>query len=109
MEEEESPEAGMKREIKEELGIEVEIFKLIGVFGPTPYPFGGQDGYNTDVYYEAKIISGEPAAMTGSDVMEISWFDPDNLPEMAFETNVFAIQLWRNSLINSDDRRSILK
>ena len=95
MEERESPEDGMKREIKEELGIEIEILKLIGVFGPTSYPFGGQDGYNTDIYYEAKIVSGEPAAMTGSDVMEIDWFNPYKLPPMAFETNVKAIKVWK--------------
>ena len=98
MEEEESPEDGIKREIREELGIEIEIKNLIGVFGPTAYPFDGQELYNVDIYYEVKIISGEPAAMTGSDVMEIDWFNPYKLPPMAFETNVKAIKAWRKLL-----------
>jgi len=104
MEEEESPEDGIKREIREELGIEIEIKNLIGVFGPTAYPFGGQELYNVDIYYEVKIISGEPAAVAGSDVMEIDWFDQDKLPEMAFESNVMAIKVWRGLLKSVPDR-----
>jgi ADP-ribose pyrophosphatase YjhB (NUDIX family) len=106
MEEMESPENGVKRETREELGVEIEIKKLIGVFGPTQYPFGGQEGYNVDIYYQARIISGEPAAMTGSDVMEIKWFDPDKLPAMAFESNVKAIKVWKELLKTLRDRVS---
>lgn len=105
MEEKESPEDGMKREMREELGIEIEMGKLIGVFGPTSYPFDGQELDNVDIYYEVEIISGEPAAMTGSDVMEIDWFDPNNLPPMAFETNVKAIELWKKLLKILPDRQ----
>lgn len=94
LEETESPEDGLKREIKEELGVGVEITKLIGVFGPTYYPFGGQDLYNTDVFYEVTVTSGEPGAIKGSDVTEIDWFLPDRLPNMAFESNIKAIHAW---------------
>lgn len=98
LEEGESAEEGIRREMREELRIEIEIEKLIGVSGPTFYPFDGQELYNVDIYFEVEIISGEPAAMTGSDVMEIGWFDPNNLPPMAFETNVKAIEVWKKLL-----------
>lgn len=105
LEETESPEGGLKREILEELGIEVAATKLIAVLGPTPYPFGGQELYNCDIYYEVRITSGEPKAMSASDVSAIDWFDPDNLPPMAFETNVKAIETWKKLLKTMPDRR----
>lgn len=99
LEEQESAEDGMKREMREELGIEIEIVRLTGIFGPTHYPFGGQDAYNTDIYYEVKVPDSEINAVKGSDVTEIGWFDPDNLPDMAFPSNVAAIENWKNTSI----------
>lgn len=99
MEEQESAEDGLRREMREELGIEIEIVKLAGVFGPTLYPFGGQDVYNTDIYYEVKIPDGEIKAVPGSDVAKTGWFDPDNLPDMAFPSNVAAIESWKHTSI----------
>ena len=97
MEEKETAEDGMKREMREELGIEIEIVGLTGIFGPSYYPFGGQDVYNTDIYYEVKVPDGEIKAVNGSDVTEIGWFDPDNLPDMAFPSNVTAIESWKKT------------
>ena len=99
MEEKETPEDGLRREMKEELGIEIEIVRLTGIFGPSYYPFGGQDVYNTDIYYEVKVPDGEIKAVRGSDVTEIGWFDPNNLPNMAFSSNVEAIKNWLKTLI----------
>ncbi|MBI5356802.1 NUDIX hydrolase [Candidatus Collierbacteria bacterium] len=98
MEEGESAEAGMRREMREELKVEIEIEKLIGVFGPSYYPFGGQDNYNIDIYYLV-IPVGEPVAVDKSDVAEIGWFDPNNLPDMAFPSNVEAIKSWLKTSI----------
>ena len=97
MEEQETAENGLRREMREELGIEIEIVRLTGIFGPTHYPFGGQDVYNTDIYYEVKVPDGEIKAVKGSDVVEVGWFDPDNLPDMAFPSNVAAIESWKKT------------
>jgi len=99
LEEQELAEDGMKREMREELEIEIEIVRLTGIFGPSYYPFGGQDAYNTDIYYEVKVPDGEIKAVRGSDVTEIGWFDPNNLPNMAFSSNVEAIKNWLKTLI----------
>lgn len=94
MEERETPEDGLRREMKEELGIGIHIKKLVGVFGPVYYPFGGQDVYNTDIYYEIDPI-GNIKAVNGSDVFETDWFSPNQLPDMAFPSHVQAIKTWR--------------
>lgn len=96
LEEQESPEDGLRREMKEELGIEIETMTLIGVFGPAYYPFGGQEQWNTDIYYEV-TTSDVPRATSHSDVEAVAWFDPDHLPDMAFDTNVRAIENWKNA------------
>lgn len=93
IEEKETPEDALRREMKEELGIEIEKEKLLAVIGPTYYPFGGQELYNTDIYYVAKSV-GEPKPVNNSDVASIDWFSPENLPDMAFDTNVQAIEEW---------------
>lgn len=97
LEERESPEEGLRREMREELGIEITVVRLIGVFGPTLYPFGGQEVYNTDIYFETSITAGEPAAGEGSDVANIGWFDPNQLPDIAFPSNAAAIGAWKTS------------
>ena len=99
LEEQELAEEGIKREMREELEIEIEIVRLAGIFGPTYYPFGDQDVYNTDIYYEVKVPDGEIKAVVGSDVAEVGWFEPNNLPDMAFPSNVAAIESWGKTSI----------
>lgn len=97
IEERESPEEGLRREMKEELGIDLKDVRLLAVTGPAHYPFGGQDNYNTDIYYVVDLV-GDPKAVDKSDVVAIDWFDPDHLPDMAFDTNVKAIEVWRKNI-----------
>ena len=96
-------EDALKREMKEELEIEVKNIRLLTVEGPAYYPFGGQDNYNIDICYLVVPV-GEPEAVDKSDVAEIDWFDPDKLPDMAFESNVMAIKAWRGLLKSVSDR-----
>ena len=103
LEEGESAEGGLRREMKEELEIEVKNIRLLTVEGPAYYPFGGQDNYNIDICYLVVPV-GEPEAVDKSDVAEIDWFDPDKLPDMAFESNVMAIKAWRGLLKSVSDR-----
>jgi ADP-ribose pyrophosphatase YjhB (NUDIX family) len=99
LEETENPVAGLEREIKEELGVEIEVGQLIGAFAPTLYRFQGQDYYNLDLFYEAKIVKGKPQPMPGTDVAELSWFSPNNLPEIAFSSVKKAIEVWKKETL----------
>lgn len=72
----EDPEQTAKREVKEELGIDVEIFNKIG-----EKEFF-EDGYAMDyIWYSAKIISGEPKLMEDK-FDKFGYFSFDKLKEM---------------------------
>lgn len=94
LEEGESSKEGLRREMREELGIELKNIRLLTVEGPAHYPFGGQDNYNIDIYYEV-TTSDEPRVASNNEMTEIGWFDPGKLPDMAFPSNVQAIEEWR--------------
>ncbi len=88
----ESPEETLARELLEETGLEIAITGLLGFFIDT-YGDGGTDTLN--ITYECEVISGSEAP--GSDVEEIRWFDPDNLPadeELAFRNTKEALRAW---------------
>lgn len=93
LEEHELPEDALRREVKEELGTDILIGPLIGIFGPTLYPFGGQDGYNLDLYYEASLTQEQ--LTIGDDVVAIDWFDHKSLPKIAFPSVSQAIATWQ--------------
>lgn len=84
VEPDERPEDGMLRELKEELGVEGEIIKLLGVYGPDLYEFKGVHNYNIGVTYQVRIVSGNPKA--NDDVASLEWVDLNILPygEMSF-------------------------
>lgn len=103
MEEKETPEDALRREMKEEISVEIEHIRLFAVIGPTYYPFAGQELYNTDIYYVADP-TGDPTPKIGSDVARIDWFSPDKLPDMAFESNVKAIKMWQ-----TDQKKNLLE
>lgn len=88
----ETPEETLLREILEETGLEVRIRRLIGFFVDT-YGDGGTDTLN--VSYECEVVAGSESP--GSDVAEIRWFAPDELPsldELAFRNTREALQAW---------------
>jgi len=73
----ESIEDTVKREIKEECGVEVELGRFLGQYC---------DRENEELIriyksYEAKIISGAPKNMEPHKAKEMKWFSLDNLPE----------------------------
>lgn len=87
----ESLEEGLRREIYEELKVEIEIERLIGSF-PSTY---GEEGIPIiGMFYLAKIVGGTPVA--GSDVSEFKWFGRDKIPaRVAFEDGRRALKKWR--------------
>lgn len=83
----EHPEQALRRELREELGVEAEIGPLVGIFMDRY----GDDGESTlNIYYQA-VLGGAP--VPASDVSEARWFPLDGLPDnIAFPSNRAALR-----------------
>jgi ADP-ribose pyrophosphatase YjhB (NUDIX family) len=83
LDEEEHPLDCLRRELREEGGVEVEPLELLGVWIDK---YGGDGSAQTtlNIYWTARIVDGElePA----DDVAEFRWFEPAEVPldELAF-------------------------
>jgi len=74
----ETVEDSVKREVKEEIGVEVASLKQIGLYSdPKRHP-----KQSINISYEVEI-KGEPKA--GDDAKECTWFELNDLPELAFD------------------------
>lgn len=78
----ETTEEAVAREVLEETGLSIEIVKLLGVYSN---PSRDPRGHNVSVCYLTKG-KGNPKA--DSDADDIGLFDPNNLPELAFDHNM---------------------
>jgi 8-oxo-dGTP diphosphatase len=86
VEEYEHPLDCLRRELREETGLEVEPGEFVGVwldrYGP-----GEGDPATLNLYWSARVVGGE--ARAADDVAELRWFALDELPapdELAFAT-----------------------
>jgi 8-oxo-dGTP diphosphatase len=92
LEQGEHPADGLRREVREETGLEIEIVEPLGFFLDR-YPEAGETTLN--LYYVARVTAGHPTP--GSDVAEIHWFHRGELPqweEIAFPNNRAALAAW---------------
>ena len=91
----EDPEAGVKREIKEELGIDCEVEELFDIFVDT---YGTYNVYTFNVCYIIRTTGGNLKPM--DDVVEAQWFRFDNIPDnLAFTFLGDIIEKVKNHLI----------
>jgi ADP-ribose pyrophosphatase YjhB (NUDIX family) len=83
LEEGEHPLDGVRRELREEAGVEIEPLELLGIWMDR-YGGDGSAAATLNFYYTARIVEGEPEA--ADDVAEFGWFTPDEIPddELAF-------------------------
>jgi ADP-ribose pyrophosphatase YjhB (NUDIX family) len=91
----ESLEECVRRELREEAGVEVAVGRLV-LSIPDSYGLTGDKTINT--FYECRLLSGEPRP--DDDVAELRWFAPDELPaaeELAFDCVRAALAAWRGS------------
>jgi 8-oxo-dGTP diphosphatase len=92
----EHPEAGARRELAEETGLEGGALRLVGVFMDQ---YGESDTQPTEdllnFYYECRVVEdASPAA--SDDIEALAWFAPQDLPveEVAFAANRAALRAW---------------
>ncbi|HTE49023.1 MAG TPA: NUDIX hydrolase [Candidatus Paceibacterota bacterium] len=91
----EPPWEGVKREVKEETGFDVEVEKLLGFYSK-------RDEDNLALSFKCKIIGGR--ATLNNEADQIKFFETDKLPANTFPKQVERI---KDALQNSD--KTILK
>jgi 8-oxo-dGTP diphosphatase len=87
----EHPLDALRRELREETGLEIEPTEFLGVW-MQPY----DERHVMSLTWLAAAAGGEERA--GDDLVELGWFGPGELPaadELAFESYVEILSLWR--------------
>ena len=92
----EDPLDGLRRELREETGLEVEPERFLGIWMDR---YGGDSTAEAplNLYWTARVVSGDAAP--ADDVSELRWFNPDELPapnELAFENVPLVLAAWRD-------------
>ena len=77
-------EAAAAREAREETGLEAEIGDLLGLFS--------SEGETVVLAVYAATADGEPHA--GDDLVDVGWFSPRELPELAFPRDLQIVRAW---------------
>jgi len=78
----------VKREIKEELGVDIEIVRFLGF---TEEILKEEKQHWVTFSYLAKIISGEVKNLEPEKHEEVEWFDLDNLPEKTVQNTIDSV------------------
>jgi 8-oxo-dGTP diphosphatase len=90
----EHPEDALRREIREELGVQATIGPMVGIYMDR---YGAEGESTLNIYYRVPTIVGTPTA--ASDVGTASWFPLDRLPDpLAFGNNRRALHALANLL-----------
>lgn len=95
LEEGEHPLDGVRRELREETGLEVAPLTFLGVW-MDQYPYGTHTASTLNLYWTARVLRGSPEP--ADDVSELAWFARDQLPaeeELAFHIGD-VLRTWRN-------------
>lgn len=88
---EETAEEALVREVREEVGCEIRLHGVLGVFREVT----GAYGPSLNIHYRASPLSNPGAT---DEVSEVSWFGPEELPrpeEFAFENDRVALERWK--------------
>lgn len=72
----ESPESALRREIREELGVEVRVGVLVE---RVHHHYGPGHDYELE-FYRCDLVGGEPRAMPGEGIHRVEWVERSRLP-----------------------------
>lgn len=84
LEEDEHPEVGLRREVREEAGVEIEIGAFVGAY-PDRYGDGDDAPVALNLVWQVTVRGDD--FVPADDVSEVRWFERDELPaqdELAF-------------------------
>jgi len=98
LEEGEHPLDALRRELREETGLEVEPLDFVGAWIDR-YGQADDAPATLNLYWTVRVVAGEPEP--ADDVAELRWFHPDKLPpasEVAFRTVVEVLRAWQGSV-----------
>lgn len=87
----ETPTEGVKREAREELGIEIGNLKFLHCYSAMMY-----GKHYIDITFTGELISGEPLVMEPENIENVGWYDPNNLPEPLFDPVRVAFEALRS-------------
>jgi 8-oxo-dGTP diphosphatase len=98
VEEGEHPLETIRRELREETGLEVEPLEFFGIWMDH---YGGDSTAQStmNLYWTARVVGGE--AKAADDVSELRWFERNELPsadELAFENVPQVVSAWRSRI-----------
>lgn len=82
-------ENAVKREVKEETGVEIEVIRLLGI---CDHIIKNEEKHWVSPSYLCKITEGEPKIMEPTKHLDMQWFSLDKLPEKITITTRDAIQ-----------------
>jgi ADP-ribose pyrophosphatase YjhB (NUDIX family) len=77
----EEPIAGVKREVREETGLEIDV-SMEDCLQIVPHEYGGEGDYVLAIGFKARHVSGEPSA--ASDVADVRWVGKKELDDLDF-------------------------
>jgi 8-oxo-dGTP diphosphatase len=95
LDEGEEPLDALRRELREETGVEIEPGQFFGIVVDR---YGDSDDARAtlNLYWLARVVQGEPRP--ADDVTELRWFGRDELPDksrLAFRNNSHVLAAWR--------------
>ena len=86
----EDPRRAAERECREETGLTVQVISLLGLF----YGKAHSEGAEILIAYTCRLVDGGTPT-PADDVDAVSFFGPDELPELAFQSTRELLQQWK--------------
>lgn len=91
-------EEAVKREVKEEIGVEVQVIDLLGI---CDHIIKNEERHWVSPSFLCKIVRGEPQIMEPTKHLDMKWFPLDNLPEKITITTQDAVKNYKKYQIKN--------
>lgn len=92
----ESAQEALRREIREETGLEITIEKLLGIYTKYFHTYPNGDKAQTIVMTFVCRLAGGELQKENAETLELAYIAPENMPPLLFDDNRDAIQDYIN-------------